>query len=121
MFLKLLSWNLFFSLFLVPLNTLGQEISVCDRSDFIQELIREEQFGLKIIISEGDESSYNWSCEKVHLKLEDIERVTLLGKDWNIESFKDDFSGFINLERLRIEYDQIKNLPKERSSSIEKS
>ena len=33
MFLKLLSLSLFFSLFLVPLNTLGQEIvSVCDRS-----------------------------------------------------------------------------------------
>jgi len=47
MSLKLLNLSLFFSLFLVPLNVLGQETtSACDRSDFIHKDFKEQSLAM---------------------------------------------------------------------------
>ena len=93
-----------FCLFLVPLNTFGQEfVSVCDRSDFVREvLVKHLQ----------DNSDPNGSCETAHSILGSLFEIGFVGEGENIENFKDgDFSGLSELEILRIHNNQVGRLP----------
>jgi len=105
MFLKLLRWSLFFSLFLVPLNTLGQEVfSVCDRSDFMREHL------LKIF--QETTSNPNGTCEQAHLTLDLVLAVLVSGDKSPIENIQsDDFSGLTQMSHLVIEHTNITELP----------
>ena len=105
MSLKLLNLSLFFSLFLIPLNVLGQETtSACDRSDFMHKAFK-EQF-----------PSYDssWSCEEAYSVLKEVTGWVVTGKSAQIESLKeDDFAGLSEMTFLRIEYTDITSLPEE--------
>jgi len=100
---KFIGSVLFFCLFLVPLNTFGQEfVSVCDRSDFLREnYVKELQM-----------HDPNGSCETAHLILRLIREISVLGEGEKIENLQDgDFSGLLGLERLIIRYTDITSLP----------
>ena len=105
MSLKLLNWSLFFSLFLVPLNALGQETaSACDRSDFMHKAFK-EQF-----------PSYdpNWSCKEAYSVLKEATEWVVTGKSAQIESLKeDDLAGLSEMTQLLIEYTDLTSLPED--------
>jgi len=93
MFLK----SLIFSLFLVSFNVLGQEfVSVCDRSNLIQEFFMKN---LQIL------HHFNGSCEASNSVLNFTTKMTLSGGSEDMDSLKvGDFSNLPKLIDLKIEF-----------------